>query len=145
MVTNTETLCDDTCEVSLSVCLIFIGDNLDPNAISIHLNCPPTKSWKKGDSKFIGITKKTSDHSWGGWILESMETQLDKLNESILELIEKTGIDRTDLSEVIGTDISAKIEVSIFGELTHPIFILPIVFEKTKESCIPIIFNYFGE
>lgn len=131
-------------DVLVSINLELSGDELDPDNISIYLGCVPTKSWKRGDVKFIGNNKKKFIYSWGGWILEATDISLENMNDSILLLIDKSGIDRYEISSLIPSGISAQIDISIFGDLSTPITILPIVFEKLKHSGIPICFNYFG-
>ncbi|MBH8572036.1 DUF4279 domain-containing protein [Nostocaceae cyanobacterium CENA369] len=50
-----------------SVCLAIYGEDLNPDEISKHLGCQPTKAHKRGDRKNLNF--KYAPYSKGAWIL----------------------------------------------------------------------------
>lgn len=67
-----------------SATLRIFGDSLDPAEISRLLDCAPTKSHVKGQSRYKGTVYKT-----GGWLLKAAPQEPPDLDNQIAELFSR--------------------------------------------------------
>jgi hypothetical protein len=70
--------------------LRFRGDDLDPEALTLRLGAPPSKSWRKGE---VFGAKRTYTRRTGGWSLDAARREPGDLDGQINEIFSKLTLD----------------------------------------------------
>jgi Domain of unknown function (DUF4279) len=77
----------------VKVSLRIFGEDLDPDEISVLLNCEPTRKARKGD-----VVAEVEGHQrvspFGSWLLGSTESESVDLEEQVLKLLPRVSPDR---------------------------------------------------
>ncbi|HEV8429525.1 MAG TPA: DUF4279 domain-containing protein [Pyrinomonadaceae bacterium] len=78
----------------VTVSLRIFGDELDPDEISVLLNCEPTSKARKGDVVAAAEGRQRVS-PFGSWLLKSVEPEDVDLEEQVLKLLARVSADRS--------------------------------------------------
>lgn len=110
---------------SISVCLLVVGENLDPDEISSFLGVNPTKGWKRGQERKVGSRGRTHVYPWGGWKLVDSADCIDKAHELVVKMA-KIGSPLSE-SPPFSFEFDSALEMHFFGVPEAPFPVSPEV------------------
>ena len=124
--------------------LRIVGDEVDPDEISALLNCEPTKSHRKGDTKVGTSTGKKYIKGFGLWSLAASETAQQDLDKKIVDLLDQVTGD-IQVWRTITSRFSADVFCGLFMDRSNEgLGISPSTIERLGARGIKLSLDIYG-